>query len=41
MCIRDRADTLAPAGIDMSDPTFWQNGYDLLGGLIAELKQLM
>jgi oligoendopeptidase F len=35
------ADTLAPAGIDMSDPAFWQNGYDLLGGLIAELKRLM
>jgi len=35
------ADTLAPAGIEMSDPAFWQNGYDLLKGLIEELKQLM
>ncbi|GFO59459.1 oligoendopeptidase F [Geomonas silvestris] len=35
------ADTLAPAGIEMSDPAFWQNGYDLLKGLIDELKQLL
>lgn len=35
------ADTLAPAGIDMSDPAFWQNGYDLLKDLIEELKALM
>jgi len=32
------ADTLAPAGIVMSDPGFWQSGYDLLRDLIAELK---
>jgi oligoendopeptidase F len=35
------AETLAPAGIDMSDAAFWQNGYDLLRDLIEELKQLM
>ena len=35
------ADTLAPAGIDMSDPAFWQNGYDLLKDLIEELKKLL
>ena len=35
------ADTLAPAGIVMSDPAFWQDGYDLLGDLIEELKGLL
>ena len=35
------ADTLAPAGIALSDPAFWQNGYDLLSGLIKELKELV
>jgi oligoendopeptidase F len=35
------ADTLAPAGIDLSDPAFWQNGYDLLNDLIQELKKLL
>lgn len=34
-------DTLAPAGIVFSDPSFWQGGYDLLGDLIAELKALV
>jgi oligoendopeptidase F len=34
-------DTLAPAGISMSDPSFWQNGYDLLSDLIQELKKLL
>lgn len=34
-------DTLAPAGIVFSDPSFWQGGYDLLGDLIAELKALL
>jgi len=38
---RTPADTLAPAGIDMSDPAFWQNGYDLLKDLIEELKGLV
>jgi oligoendopeptidase F len=35
------ADTLSPAGIVMSDPSFWQNGYDLLRDLIEELKKLL
>ena len=35
------ADTLAPAGIVMSDPGFWQDGYDLLRDLIEELKKLL
>ncbi|QXE91130.1 M3 family oligoendopeptidase [Geomonas subterranea] len=34
-------DTLAPAGIVFSDPSFWQGGYDLLADLIAELKALL
>ncbi|UFS70855.1 M3 family oligoendopeptidase [Geomonas sp. RF6] len=35
------ADTLAPAGIDLSNAGFWQNGYDLLRNLIEELKAIM
>jgi len=35
------ADTLAPAGVDLSDPAFWQNGYDLLKDLVEELKSIM
>jgi oligoendopeptidase F len=38
---RTPADTLAPAGITLSDPGFWQNGYDLLNDLIKELKELL
>jgi oligoendopeptidase F len=38
---RSPADTLAPAGIVMSDPGFWQGGYDLLRDLIEELKGLL
>ncbi|HJV64937.1 MAG TPA: M3 family oligoendopeptidase [Geomonas sp.] len=38
---RTPADTLAPAGIVMTDPGFWQNGYDLLRDLIEELKKLI
>jgi oligoendopeptidase F len=38
---RTPADTLAPAGIVLSDPGFWQGGYDLLGDLIQELKALL
>ena len=34
-------DTLAPAGIVFSDPSFWQGGYDLLADLITELKALL
>ena len=35
------ADTVRPAGIDLADPDFWQNGYDVLAGLLEELKQLL
>jgi len=35
------ADTLAPAGISLSDPSFWQDGYDLLDDMIQELKGLL
>jgi oligoendopeptidase F len=38
---RTPAETLAPAGIVMSDPSFWQGGYDLLRDLIEELKKLL
>ncbi|MDD2900336.1 MAG: M3 family oligoendopeptidase [Desulfuromonadaceae bacterium] len=32
------ADTARLAGIDITDSGFWQKGYDVLAGLIAELK---
>ena len=35
------ADTAALAGIDINEPGFWQNGYDILQELIAELKLLV
>lgn len=35
------ADTAALAGIDITEPTFCQNGYDILSGLIDELKSLL
>jgi len=35
------ADTAALAGVDISAPGFWQNGYDILAELIAELRQLV
>jgi oligoendopeptidase F len=35
------ADTVRPAGIDLSDPHLWQQGYDLLAGLITELRELV
>jgi oligoendopeptidase F len=38
---RTPAETLAPAGIVLSDPGFWQGGYDLLRDLIEELKKLL
>ncbi|GFO57373.1 oligoendopeptidase F [Geomonas sp. Red276] len=38
---RTPADTLAPAGIDLTNPGFWQGGYDLLRDLIEELKKLV
>ncbi|HWI40339.1 MAG TPA: M3 family oligoendopeptidase [Verrucomicrobiae bacterium] len=38
---RTPGDTLRPAGIDPARPEFWQEGYDLLGELIGELKEIM
>jgi oligoendopeptidase F len=38
---RTPADTLSPAGIVLSDPGFWQNGYDLLRDLLGELKKVI
>jgi len=38
---RTPAETLAPAGIVLTDPGFWQDGYDLLRDLIEELKKLV
>jgi oligoendopeptidase F len=35
------ADTVKQAGIDFSDPDFWQQGYDFLRDLIEELKGLV
>lgn len=35
------ADTVRPAGIELSDKDFWQKGYDFLGELIDELKGLL
>ena len=35
------ADTAALAGVDITRPDFWQNGYDILAGLVAELKSLV
>jgi oligoendopeptidase F len=35
------AATVAPAGIDLADPHLWQQGYDLLGDMIGELKELV
>jgi oligoendopeptidase F len=35
------ADTVKQAGIDFSDPNFWQQGYDFLRDLIKELKGLV
>jgi len=32
---------LKPLGIDLSDPDFWQKGYDFVGGLLNELKKLL
>jgi oligoendopeptidase F len=34
------ADTVALAGVSLDDPDFWQQGYDYLGTLITELKEL-
>lgn len=35
------AETAALAGIDITEPGFWQKGYDILEGLIGELKELV
>jgi oligoendopeptidase F len=35
------ADTARLAGIDITAGDFWQKGYDFLGGLIRELKELI
>jgi len=35
------ADTAALAGVDITAPEFWQNGYDILTGLVEELKGLV
>ena len=35
------ADSAALAGVDITRPDFWQNGYDILAGLVAELKGLV
>lgn len=32
---------LKPLGIDLTDPGFWQQGYDVVGGLLAELRTLL
>lgn len=32
---------LDPLGIDLTDPEFWQKGYDFVGCLLAELKDLV
>ena len=32
---------LDPFGIDLSDPQFWQKGYDFVWGLLDELKKLI
>ena len=32
---------LEPFGIDLEDPGFWQQGYDLVRELLAELKELV
>ncbi|MHC1698036.1 MAG: M3 family oligoendopeptidase [Geobacteraceae bacterium] len=35
------ADTVRSAGINLEDNNFWQEGYDLLGGMIEELQRLV
>ena len=37
---RKPQDLLRPLGIDLSDPDFWQKGYDFVRGLLEELKSL-
>lgn len=35
------ADTVKPAGIDLTDPDFWQQGYNVLGELLDELRNMV
>ncbi len=35
------ADTVSSAGVDLEDSGFWQQGYDLLGKMIEELRGLL
>lgn len=35
------ADTVRPAGIDLTEPNFWQSGYDVLRDLIDNLKKMI
>lgn len=35
------AETVSRAGINLEDSNFWQEGYDLLGGMITELRHLL
>ncbi|WP_305045507.1 M3 family oligoendopeptidase [Geoalkalibacter sp.] len=38
---RKPQELLAPLGIDLTDPDFWQKGYDFVAGLLGELKALV
>jgi len=38
---RKPVELLAPLGIDLTDPGFWQKGYDFVGGLLQELRELV
>lgn len=38
---RKPVELLAPLGIDLTDPGFWQKGYDFVGGLLRELRDLV
>lgn len=38
---RKPAALLAPLGIDLADADFWQKGYDFVGGLLRELRELV
>lgn len=38
---RPPQELLRPLGIDLSDPDFWQKGYDFVRGLLSELKELL
>jgi len=35
------AETVRSAGINLADNNFWQEGYDLLGGMIRDLQRLL